>query len=350
MGRPDESRYNTLKRPLLLVADLLSGKNHDRRSVAMRLGVKPPAADRQLTAILKHLPGAKVERRGKKRVVVFDLSALAEPPSAETAIAACLGASLSSLFEGSRYELAMREALHDVLRRAPGVRSFKEIGRKFLFVRRGGEMALPDRAHLLDTLVGALLDQQIVSLTYRNFEGDIEGFEIAPLTLAIYDHQVYVIGRRMTDGNLRAYRFSRIDSVEARTKAFAYPDRSAYDPSTIFRDSFGIFFGEGYPIQDIELELSRKWRTYAATHRWHESQTVDVRSDGARVRLRVRSCPELIAWIVGFGPDVRVVAPRSLRDAVAAIHRRAATLRARGLRKRVRRADPKPVVRRRSSA
>jgi predicted DNA-binding transcriptional regulator YafY len=44
-----------------------------------------------------------------------------------------------------------------------------------------------------------------------------------------------------------------------------------------------------------------------------------MRGRRIHVRMRVRVCPELVAWVLGFGADVRVVQPAALRARVARI-------------------------------
>src|SRR5690606_42126396 len=51
---------------------------------------------------------------------------------------------------------------------------------------------------------------------------------------------------------------------------------------------------------------------------WHESQQIAPLPDGGvRMTLRVSVDPALRTWVLGFGADARVVAPRALADAIA---------------------------------
>ena len=59
----------------------------------------------------------------------------------------------------------------------------------------------------------------------------------------------------------------------------------------------------------VELKLHKQWTTYAQSHRWHDSQKVEVAADHVIVRVHVRVCPELEAWILGFGEEAEVLAP-----------------------------------------
>ncbi len=130
----------------------------------------------------------------------------------------------------------------------------------------------------------------------------------------MHDHQLYVVGRD-GEGGLHPYRFSRISSVDVLDDTFEYPGRTEYDPEQVFRDSFGIFLD--LAVQDVELKLHKQWATYAQSHRWHDSQKVEVAADHVVVRMRVRVCPELEAWILGFGEEAEVLAPAALRTRIA---------------------------------
>ena len=115
------------------------------------------------------------------------------------------------------------------------------------------------------------------------------------------------------------YRFSRIEAAESVGGTFQYPDKDRYDPERVFADSFGIFVDEKYPVDVVEVSLARRWATFVRSHRWHRSQEAFMRGGRIHVRLRVRVCPEVVAWVLGFGVDVRVVGPVALRERVARI-------------------------------
>ena len=74
---------------------------------------------------------------------------------------------------------------------------------------------------------------------------------------------------------------------------------------------------EEYPVQNIEISLAPRWAAFVSSHRWHRSQESFVRAGRVHVRLRVRLCPEVVAWILGFGPDARVVGPLLLKRRIA---------------------------------
>ena len=246
-----------------------------------------------------------------------------------TTIAACVGASLAKLFEGTSYEAGMHDLVHYVSRDALHPERFQDSRRQFVFLVRGGEKALPENEDLLEEVVDALQRRRALRIRYRAFDGSRRTVRIEPLSLAVYDHQLYVIGRPR-GGAPHPYRFSRIEAADAAGGTFAYPDKDGYDPERIFADSFGIAVDAKYPVRPIEVSLTRSWLPFVQSHRWHRSQESFVRDGRVHVRLRVRLCPEVVAWILGFGPEVRVVEPNALRLRIARLARQMARVHAAG--------------------
>lgn len=80
---------------------------------------------------------------------------------------------------------------------------------------------------------------------------------------------------------------------------------------------FGIVGGEE-PIK-VRLLFEPKPAVYITERQWHSSQEFRTRPDG-RVELRLETTgrKELVRWVLSWMPDVRVLAPRSLRDRITA--------------------------------
>ena len=155
-----------------------------------------------------------------------------------------------------------------------------------------------------------------VRLQYTRFSGKEEPVDIRPLSVLVYEHQLYILGLDETD-RPHTYRLSRIRRVEVSSMSFDYPTRGQFDPTQLFRDSFGVFVGTDFAVEEISVRLSARWRTYVETHCWHPSQRNEACEDGVVVNLNVRMCPEVERWILGFGEDAEVVGPASLRKKIA---------------------------------
>ncbi len=307
-----------IRNALLVARALLEGETLTSYRVAELTGVSEPSARKYVTQAIETLGAVETrDSTGRRRAARLD-GVRAEPPSPEMAMAAGFGSSLATLFEGSAMAQGLRDAVDYVIRATPNPARFDAIERKFFFVRRGGEMALKEheRGRSLKRVVDAVLKSKRLRLAYRHFDGRLDRSELVePLSIAIYDHQLYVIGRR-TDGEIKPLRFSRMERVEITSVTFRYPRLSEYDPASMFRDSFGIWYRPSEPVQDVCVRLHKRWATYAHSHQWCESQSVSETEQGVVVVLKTRVCPELEAWILGFGDEAEVLAPPQLKRAV----------------------------------
>lgn len=317
-SKGEGGRFKELRRPLDVLSDLMRGKTHDRHSVAKKLGTSPENADRILNLLRDAIPGVEEGHQGRTRQLRFDASKIAPPPEHPVAVAACFGASLASLFEGTTYETGMREAVTYVVRRARRGKQFQHIARKFIFVRQGGEPSLRDRTGEFDELVEGLIHHHRIRFKYKSpTRGESERV-VDPLSIAVYDHQLYVIARD-DKGQIRPYRFSRTRDLEAdEDSAFVYPSQAEYDPHEFFADCFGIYVGLDLRPERIVVRLYGPWAGYARSHRWHRSQRVRVGADHIELELQVPVCPEVETWLLGFGEHVEIVEPVSLREKIAA--------------------------------
>src|SRR5258708_2091413 len=188
MTQPDLGRLSSIQRTAKLIAALLSGRELTRADVASLLGVRLAAADRQLEAIDRHVPLVREKRQGRMHVRI-DRSRVAggaERVPIATTIAACVGASLARLFEGTSYQTGMHDLVHYVSRNALHPERFQDSRRQFVFLVRGGEKALPEKEDLLEEVVDALRRRRGLQIKYRGFDGARRSVRIEPLSLALY--------------------------------------------------------------------------------------------------------------------------------------------------------------------
>jgi predicted DNA-binding transcriptional regulator YafY len=308
-----------------------------RQQIADELGTEIAAADRQRRAIASQFPLRKERQQDGRVLYWIDRGALPGEPKAglATVMAACIAASLSRLFARTRYETGMHDALDLVLQRGSRPEVRHAVERRYVFLVRGGESALPERAAVLDSIVDALEHRKLMKLRYKSHLGNRQSATVQPLSLAIYDHQLYLLAKP-EGGAAGPYRFSRIEEVTPQGKHFKYPTASEYDPEQVFADSFGVFVGAEFPLEELELELASNWKTFVTSHRWHQSQRVKFLRGKIRVSMRVRICPEVRAWILGFGEGALVLKPDFLRRELQQRFARAAHRYARRARRRSR--------------
>jgi proteasome accessory factor B len=70
-------------------------------------------------------------------------------------------------------------------------------------------------------------------------------------------------------------------------------------------------------LYDIKLLFLPKVAQNVAEVRWHSTQQVTFNDDGsATIEFRVDGLGEITWWILGYGDQVQVLAPRALRKRV----------------------------------
>jgi len=295
-----------------LMSLLLEGRTLTVKTIAQELDVKEAAARRKLRA-LQTLPRAVSLRVGKDEAVRLPEVLPLPTITSSDAAAACLASSFGSALRETALGARLRKLIDGVVSRSRTYCDAKDRDRKFWFVVRGGERGLARGSDRLDTVLDAILASRTLRFSYRHFDGEKETVSAAPLTLAVYEHQFYVICRKDKPPFFYPFRFSRMSRIAMRGE-FSYPSETEYDPVSVFRDSFGIFIGlDGQPV-DVRIRLDEKWRSHVESHRWHESQQSSVNPDGSvGVTVHVRICPEVRRWINWFGSEAEVIEPLSLR-------------------------------------
>lgn len=305
-----------------VIADLLRGTRHSRRTVAASTGRSLPTADRWIEHIATTVPRVRRVREGRTSWLVYDVGK--DVPTKTATVGACIAASLGSLFEGSQQERNLKDA-RDYLLKLRG-ENFGDLDRKFFLTAKGGEYALPEKREDLDEIVGALLGNNLLQFNYRHNSGAEEHLRVEPLSLVISNHQFYLLARR-PNGSLYTYRFARMKDVDSQAETFVYPTKIEYDPKNVFASVFGIHISAPGPPDDVEVVLSGPWARYATMHRWHPSQQArQLDHERVVVSMRVHLCPEVETWVLAFGEHAEVTKPVRLRRAIAARLRNAANV------------------------
>jgi predicted DNA-binding transcriptional regulator YafY len=286
---------------------LLEGRCLTLADLAVVAGVREAQARRYV----RHLGVVKGVRRTADGVqLARDL--LFEKCSRESAVAAALMAGLGELFKDTKYSQAMRDALSYVAERAPQPLPTDGLVRRFRFAARGGDPALAEKPQVLETVVRAVLDSHRLRVRYTSFEGTSSVRFFEPLTLLIYEHQLYLVGREPGHA-IEALRLSRFESALSTKQQFTFPSPNEYNLDAALAEVWGVFVGyKERDLEEVVLRLAPRWFTFAATHRWHSSQeTLDAKE--GLVRFRLRPCPEFQRWLLGFGTEVEVIKPEWLR-------------------------------------
>jgi predicted DNA-binding transcriptional regulator YafY len=119
---------------------------------------------------------------------------------------------------------------------------------------------------------------------------------------------------------MRTFKIERIRDVSLTPDGFDAPDAEI---DGMFERAWDIIADQD-PV-DVVLRFSPAVASRVREARWHPSERVSEEADGSlRWQATVAGPIEIRIWILGWGDDVEVLAPESLRDEVAARLRRAA--------------------------
>ncbi len=140
---------------------------------------------------------------------------------------------------------------------------------------------------------------------------------VHPLHVANVNGEWYLFAHDTERQGIRTFAATRIVSAEPTGRAFQRPTH--FDIDRYLGDSFGIFSREG--AFDVVVCFTPAVAGYIREKRWHPSQTIVERPDGGvELRLHLGSLMEVQRWILGWGPEARVVGPpelvRRMQDAL----------------------------------
>lgn len=318
MGEPlEDEKTKNLRTVLQVLVMVMNGKRLSRHEVAKHLGFKLAVADRKMLA-LTVVPGVQV-KRGE---IFCDGRYVTETPSDVMILAGAMALSVSRIFGSSSQAMLMRKLLERMIRGAR--KQISHVERKFHFVERGGEKALESPSHSFDEISQAVRDSNWLLLTYRHNDGTREYIRVRPLTITIFEHQLYLIAQGQEMSAPYPFRVARIEEAEILDETFEYPSKDDYSPDALFQHSLGIHTDPATPVEIIQVQLSGPWARYALSHRWHRTHSNEENAAGVLVTMRVRCCREVDRWILGMGEHAKVIAPESLRARIAEALRRGA--------------------------
>ena len=196
------------------------------------------------------------------------------------------------------------------------------LGDRFAYVPDGGTKAYEGKEDVLDALLTGVLSRRVVKFAYRDARGRARGGHLAPYTMLLYKHGLYVIGCRLREpGDGRAiapgspvavYAVERFTDAAALRKApFVAPP--GFRIGELLNGAFGIHVtGDAVPHR-VVIEFSAEKAAFVRARVWHPTQTFEELAD-QRVRLSF-TCASLIpvvSWVLEWGPHARAIEPPEL--------------------------------------
>jgi CRISPR-associated endonuclease/helicase Cas3 len=186
----------------------------------------------------------------------------------------------------------------------------------------------PERLAVLETLVRGWAEHIKVRITHQALSaGRSMTYVISPYLIepALWSDGTYVIGDSDVHNGLATFKIERIERASLTTERFTLPDD--FDEQELFRFAWGIWYSDKKP-ERVKLRFTgREAIRRLKESVWHPLQEIHDNDDGSCTwEAEVAEPKEMVPWVRGWGADVEVLEPESLRDTLVNEARRLADM------------------------
>ena len=204
-----------------------------------------------------------------------------------------------------------RKRIRELL--ASGEHSAQDVANRIRVLAMGARAIEP--AHFR-TITTALLSRRRLRIRHsRRQDGDVLEREISPQRLVHYRDNWYVDAFCHKRQALRTFAVDAIEQATVLDKDAKAVGEDALDRH--FASGYGIFAGA--ETQEAVLLFNATRARWVSRETWHPKQDGKLQLDGTYLlKFPYSREPELVMDILKYGADVEVLAPESLRQAVAA--------------------------------
>jgi predicted DNA-binding transcriptional regulator YafY len=180
----------------------------------------------------------------------------------------------------------------------------------------GGDFGPRMQPGLFRLLYDAITAHHALHLAYAAAStGDLTERDVEPYRLHLYRDAWYLIAYCRLRQDYRYFHLARIR--EARPIGERFDRQHGFDVDAYLQRAFAI--EQGPTTFDAVVRFYPPSATYVRERLWHPQQALTDHPDGsAELSVPASSLPELVRWILGYGPEAEVIGPVALREAVAA--------------------------------
>jgi predicted DNA-binding transcriptional regulator YafY len=176
----------------------------------------------------------------------------------------------------------------------------------------GARSPLPEREFGL--LEEAIEEKRQVRMTYHAFhKNEISERVVHPYHLQNHQGTWYLIAHCTKRNDVRIFALSRIRSIAVLDAAFDVPE--SFSVEACLKGSFEL--ERSTQSYEVAIWFSAYQARWIRERVWHSSQRIVENGDGSMVlHLVVQSLEEVKRWVMQYGAEATVLAPKDLRAAV----------------------------------
>jgi len=171
----------------------------------------------------------------------------------------------------------------------------------------------------LGDIYESIIKKQVLKISYRHFHAKEPIVQIIhPYFLKEYNNRWFLFGWSDINSRVEIMALDRMESIKVTTGK--YEENDCFDADTFFANIIGVTNISGSAVEKIELLFSKERAPYVLTKRLHNSQETKTYANGkVLVKLSLAINKELKTLILGFGNDVEVKKPKTLRIEIASL-------------------------------
>jgi predicted DNA-binding transcriptional regulator YafY len=327
-ARENQACAEVLYKGLTIVNTLLSwaGKKVSRRMLAEKTGLQPKQVGRYLNTLEDLYFPLQREIRGREEWVWVQAADGHRRPhllpfTAEELTALYFYAVLSHPFGTTALHTALRsvrDKIASVWR--PGPPPVGPLTQAFVsYTKHYKDYTTPQAQTKLALVVRALLESRPCYVTYkRPTASRARRYLIHPYTLGTYEGGLYVFAYVPDHDNVILLGVDRIRYIEVRDEAVFTPTPEVWQRIDARCDqAFGI--SDDGEVLAVQLRFTPTQAPYVRERLWHPTQQLTELPNGALLlQFQASGRFEIVRWVLGWGEHVEVLAPRTLRQEVAA--------------------------------
>ena len=175
----------------------------------------------------------------------------------------------------------------------------------------------PEEKYGLPNIIEAIQENLVIRIICSIPTSDNKtSLLIAPYCLRFWRSQWFILGKDVQTDLLHAFSLERVLSITVTSQTFEYP--KDFKPEIFFRDFYGMDVNTNKMPEVVRLRIAGRTRDKARTLPLHDSQKeVMANNDFSVFEYFLVPSEEFQNTILSHGVDTEVLAPESLRSAVA---------------------------------
>ena len=164
----------------------------------------------------------------------------------------------------------------------------------------------------IEPVINAIKEKRVLKIVHQSFSRSEPATRVVhPYLIKEYRNRWYVVGLDDEISEIRTFGLDRIKFLEIVPVSFRTTD---FNAKAYFNHTIGMIAPQGRPPV-IRLEFNKQQAQYLLTQPIHASQTIERETKKSVVfRFEVHPTYEFMAFILGYGKDVKILSPPFMRD------------------------------------